>query len=557
MSKAIVPLILALSTCLVLAQDLDDRARISINRALEKSTVLIASSDRSGKGGIGSGFVASEEGLIVTNYHVISSYRQGATIAVRFKDSEFLPAEVVAEDPANDLALLRIVAPPAGIDLHPLPLGDSDAVAVGQTVLAKGNPYGLEGTLSQGIVSAVRNIPSPSGGEIRGAIQTDAAIGQGNSGGPLVNARGEVIGVISATLFDKERAAGVANINFAVPVNRAKELIASVRSGRSAQPVARRPIAPPQPVAQSPAASPSVYLGISGIDYEKGNVRGVKIVRIEPQSPAQEAGLRSDDDPLPLGSPAQGRFSSTGHIIIAVDGKPVRNLDDLEAALAGKRPGDLVALTVLCCDESIQSRVHVRLGESAALRARQPSSRDPNIVIGGSGGISSGGSASSGSIWRPGRMSSKSRGQSSSSIGVKVIGGGAPRGQGGSQTAPQPVAQPPVRVIGPRGSVYLGVEVEDYNSGAIRGVKIVSVDSDSPAAISGLRSDSDPLPRRAGADCSSTGHIIVSIDGEKVNSSDDMDRILAQKAPDQIVDFGVVSCDGKLREVIPVKLGRR
>ena len=229
-------LVFLLASGLLWGQDMGDSTRIKINESLDRSTVLISVSNSSGANGIGSGFVSTSEGWIITNHHVIADPQFiDGDILVKFKDGSVFPAQVIGDDPANDLAVLKLTRSP-NFRLAPLKLGDSNRVSVGQTVLAKGNPLGLEGTLSQGIISAIRNLKSLTGSPIEGAIQTDASIAQGNSGGPLVNALGEVIGVISAGVYNPAGGTMLNTINFAIPVNRVKDLLSQVHM-QGARPV--------------------------------------------------------------------------------------------------------------------------------------------------------------------------------------------------------------------------------------------------------------------------------------------------------------------------------
>ncbi|HEV2122911.1 MAG TPA: trypsin-like peptidase domain-containing protein [Chloroflexota bacterium] len=185
--------------------------------------IRVTGSGRSGAGGEGSGFIADEQGHVVTNYHVVRNARQ---ILVRLLDGTRLAAEVVATDPANDLAVLRADIPAEKRAVAPL--GDSDAVEPGEPAIAIGSPFGLEQSITAGIVSAVdRSYGRTSTGPIRGLIQTDAPVNPGNSGGPLFNAAGEVIGINSMGTGPVNGNVGVA---FAIPVNAAKRLLAQAGS---------------------------------------------------------------------------------------------------------------------------------------------------------------------------------------------------------------------------------------------------------------------------------------------------------------------------------------
>ncbi|MBI1748651.1 MAG: trypsin-like peptidase domain-containing protein [Acidobacteria bacterium] len=601
-------------------QDMGDSTRIKINETLDRSTVLISVSNGSGANGIGSGFVATSDGWIITNHHVIADpqFRDGE-ILVKFKDGAIALAQVIGDDPANDLAVLRLKRSSNG-KIPPLKLGDSNRISVGQTVLAKGNPLGLEGTLSQGIISAIRNLKSLTGSPIAGAIQTDASIAQGNSGGPLVNALGEVVGVISAGVFNPAGGTMMNTINFAIPVNRVKDLLSQVHmSGARPVQIARDDSGVNQPRsaqgnAQSassdsqdrggystgpsgPGSRPSgtrqrsrrsaqqssssmggpniglggstsghqqssigngwVYFGIDGEDYQGKKVSGVKVLAVEASSPAARAGLRSDETPPPDKLAKRGKYDSTGHIITAVDGEKVETVDDLTNMVAEKFPGDTAVVTTVCCDESHEEKIRVKLGWSKGY---------------GPGG---GGSSSRSGLNRDINRMGTSHTSMGMGVSVRIIGpDGQPHdptppsaapatsssgaGTGGykpSRRAAPPVtaARRPVRT----GPPYLGIEGEEFAEGRLRGVKVVGIAAASPAKISGLRTDADKPPQKISATCKSTGHIIININDEKVTSMDDMEAILARRSPGDIIDLTVVSCGGLFVETIPVRLSSK
>ncbi len=286
--------------------------------------------------GQGSGFVYDREGHIVTNYHVV----QGAErLEVTFADGTKAWAEIVGTDPGGDLAVIQVDVPAE--KLHPLPLGDSDQLQVGQIVVAIGNPFGLDQTMTWGVVSALgRSLRSlqaaGSGGyfAMGDVIQTDAAINPGNSGGPLLNLRGEVVGVNqsirSANAFGGEPTN--AGIGFAVSSNLVRQVV-------------------PVLIAEGHYDYP--YLGVSALDdlplpaIERLGLpsTGVYVVEVVPGSPAAKAGLRGaqiTDEDNPHSVPPGG------DLIIAIDDQPVRHFGDLIRYLTTKvRPGDTVVLTIV------------------------------------------------------------------------------------------------------------------------------------------------------------------------------------------------------------------
>jgi putative serine protease PepD len=245
----------------------------------------------------GSGFVYDLDGHVVTNQHVVA----GATsVEVTFADGSTYDATVVGTDPSTDLAVLKVDAPQSA--LHPLALADSDDVAVGDGVVAIGSPYGLEGTVTSGIVSALdRTIESTNGYSIPGAIQTDAAINHGNSGGPLLDMQGRVIGVNSQI---ESESGGNVGIGFAIPANTVRSVVEQLSSGQRIE---------------------HAYLGVSLQDAESG---GAQVATVTDGSPAEKAGLEAGD------------------VVTALDGETITSADDLTAAVLGKQPGDEVRVTV-------------------------------------------------------------------------------------------------------------------------------------------------------------------------------------------------------------------
>jgi S1-C subfamily serine protease len=319
------------------AQELTESRRVRIARRLAQSTVSVLCGPSTG-----SGFVVGPERWVITNHHVVEAARQG--VQVRFGSGTTLQARVIRLDPSHDLAILEILG--GAVPAPPLDLANSDDVEVGQTVLAFGSPFGLEGTLTEGIVSARRDVPDVGGGMARRLIQTDAPINPGNSGGPLVDRRGRVVGVNTAIL---SRTGGSHGIGFAVPSNYVGELLANTREQRSGRGQGQvGPQTGPQPQGNGPSRQPVAgrgFLGVRGRDFAGGGFVGVQIDQVEPGSPAQHAGLLGVRDNPPelvarLGIPW------TGHIITAVDGRPIRTGAELEQAIGAHRPGETVEVTV-------------------------------------------------------------------------------------------------------------------------------------------------------------------------------------------------------------------
>ena len=265
--------------------------------------------------GSGTGFVWDEKGYIVTNYHVVEGARQ---ITITLQDQSNWPAEVVGLAPERDLAVLKIDGKKA--KLNALPLGDSSDLRVGRKVLAIGNPFGLDATLTTGVVSALgREIISPNQRKITNVIQTDAAINPGNSGGPLLNSEGKLIGVNTMIYSPSGASAG---IGFAIPVNTVKEVVPElITHGRLVRPILGIAVAPDQWAQQI-------------------GVEGVPILRVEPNSPAAQAGFE--------GAKRNNWGQITlGDVIVAIDDYPVANDDQLLSALEHYKPGDKVKVSVV------------------------------------------------------------------------------------------------------------------------------------------------------------------------------------------------------------------
>jgi S1-C subfamily serine protease len=281
--------------------------------------------------GMGSGFIINDEGEIITNHHVISGSRN-ITVTLSDKDRKQYKAEVLGIDRRNDLALIRIHA---GRKLPFVRLGDSENLQVGQKVLAIGNPFGLEGTLTTGILSSLgRSLQNEDGSMLEGLIQTDAAINPGNSGGPMFDSRGNVIGINTAIYGSQTRSgeAGSIGIGFAMPVNRAKAILEEFRTtGKISHPVHGISQAL---FIQSDLAE-ALNLPASG---------GLLIETIDNNSPAEEAGLKGYDRVVQVG---MYRLGVGGDLITAIDGVAVDGQDALRRAVNRKRAGDKMELTIV------------------------------------------------------------------------------------------------------------------------------------------------------------------------------------------------------------------
>jgi S1-C subfamily serine protease len=274
---------------------------------------------------LGSGFVVDKAGHIVTNYHVV----QGASrVEVSFSDNEQLPARIVGRDPATDLAILQVKAHSRA--LTPLVLGDSDSVQVGDSVVAIGNPLGEDRSITSGIVSALqRRIFAPNGAPIDHVIQTDAALNHGNSGGPLLDARGEVIGV-SSQIRTSGTSDGSIGIGFAIPINTVKSVAAQL-------------------IANGSVVHPFLGIDARAITstvarlFRLPTARGLLVGTVCAATGAAKAGLRGATEQVTLGGDT---WPLGGDIVVKVDGAPVRSVDALRTAIAGKKPGDTVRLDI-------------------------------------------------------------------------------------------------------------------------------------------------------------------------------------------------------------------
>ena len=317
----------------------DERNTVEVFENVAPSVVFITSTSRQMNWfsmeatevpqGSGSGFIWDSDGAIVTNYHVIAS---GGNLSVTLSDGTSFPADVVGSEPNKDIAVLRIKAPKA--KLKAVSIGSSDQLIVGQKVLAIGNPFGLDQTLTVGIVSALgRQIRSPSQRTITDVIQTDAAINPGNSGGPLLDSQGRVIGVNTAIVSPSGAYAG---IGFAVPVNTVRSIV-------------------PQLIQHGKIIRPGLGVSIIADNVaQRLDIEGVIIGEVAEGSEAERAGLRG------IQRNSQGELE-LGDVITAIDDNDVDDFDDLGAALEKYKVGDTV--TVKYLREGQERTTKVRLQE--------------------------------------------------------------------------------------------------------------------------------------------------------------------------------------------------
>ncbi len=270
--------------------------------------------------GQGSGFIIDKEGHILTNYHVVADARQ---LQVTLRNRKQYRAQIVGTDPAHDLAVIQISAP----NLVSAVLGDSKGLQVGQKVYAIGNPFGLSGTMTRGIVSSIRSVREPNGTNIDEAIQTDAAINPGNSGGPLLNYRGDVIGINTIIASAVGQSAG---IGFAIPINTAKAVLNDlVTLGR-----VRRPSLGIRSLPIGPELAQEMGLPAN---------TGVLILQVVPGGAADRAGLKGGTERAYLGNTP---IMLGGDLIVAVDGKPVEDPQDLSDVMNNHRAGEHVQVTI-------------------------------------------------------------------------------------------------------------------------------------------------------------------------------------------------------------------
>ncbi|HEX3562405.1 MAG TPA: trypsin-like peptidase domain-containing protein [Solirubrobacterales bacterium] len=285
----------------------------------------------------GSGFLIDNDGHILTNAHVVSGAQK---VEVQLGSGGEQQAQVVGSDPSSDIALLKVDNTEGA---NPLPLGDSSKVEVGDPVVAIGNPFALDRTVTSGIVSALqRQIQAPNGFSISDVIQTDAAINPGNSGGPLIDGAGQVIGINSQI---ESQSGGNEGVGFAVPIKTAADVVSQLENGGQVH---------------------QAYLGISGGDITPEIAhalnlpvtQGVLIERVLSGGPADDAGIKGATGQATISGQT---FPVGGDIITKVDGKPITGMDDVVSAVNDHKPGDEITLTVF--SGSQQKDVTVKLGD--------------------------------------------------------------------------------------------------------------------------------------------------------------------------------------------------
>jgi S1-C subfamily serine protease len=289
----------------------------------------------------GSGILMDDQGHVLTNAHVVDN---ASSVTVKFGDGDALDAKVLGVDDSTDVAVLGVN--PDDVDAQPLPLGNSDAVKVGDPAVAIGNPYGLDRTVTSGIISALqRQINAPNGFTISDVIQTDAAINPGNSGGPLIDGSGHVIG-INSQIATGSGSSGSVGIGFAVPINTAKSVADQIINGGSVK---------------------HAYLGIEGADLTSQLAdalnlpvdQGALVQKVTPGGPADDAGLKGAGDAT-VSIDGQ-RVKAGGDVITAADGQPVTSMDDLISVVNTKQPGDTITLDVL--RDGSKQQIDVKLGD--------------------------------------------------------------------------------------------------------------------------------------------------------------------------------------------------
>jgi len=321
--------------------DPEERNNVLVYATVNKSVVNITTESEGGgffgdetSTGTGSGFVIDKQGHLLTNYHVI----QGAgAVRVTLFDGSTHPAKLVGQDASNDVAVLLIKAP--ADKLFPVTFGDSSRVLVGQKIMALGNPFGLERTLTSGIVSSLdRSLKAKNGRMIKGIIQTDAAVNPGNSGGPLLNSRGQVIGMNTAIISQVGQSAG---ISFAVPVNAITRILRPlIENGR-------------------------VIRADLGITRVYATDDGLLVMAVVDGGPAEQAGIQPaqiKEERLGLGYVRRFVDTDSADLIVGIEHRRVKTVDELLTEVEKHQPGDVIKVTVIRGGQPTD--IQIRLGQS-------------------------------------------------------------------------------------------------------------------------------------------------------------------------------------------------
>lgn len=343
-------MILTISPQLISALTLDEEGNIKIYEEMSPGVVNITTTTISydfffnpiPESGTGSGSILDKKGHILTNYHVVENARK---LEVTLFDGSKWEAKLIGADPSNDLAVIKINAPQE--KLKPIPFGDSSNLKVGQKAIAIGNPFGLERTLTVGIISSIgRTLRAVNGRLMRGIIQTDAAVNPGNSGGPLLDSNGKMIGITTAIFSPVGANIG---IGFAVPVNTAKKIVPQlINKGRVSRP----------------------WLGITGqdINVDMANLlklpsAGILVAKVEKGSPADKAGIKGGKDYVMIGNL---RVIIGGDMIVAINGKAIKNMDQVVEEIESMSIGQSIELTII--RDKKQKIVKVTLAEMPVQR---------------------------------------------------------------------------------------------------------------------------------------------------------------------------------------------
>ncbi|MEO7993037.1 MAG: trypsin-like peptidase domain-containing protein [bacterium] len=329
------------------ATDSEDRVNVSVYKTAAPAVVHIQTTSHlmtmfgeQEASGTGSGVIINKEGYILTNNHVVTGQGGRTDLSVTLHDGRELDATFQGIDPETDLAVIKLVTPPS--DLPAANLGDSDQLEEGQRAIAIGNPYGLDSSITVGVISALNRTVDAGQNRYEGMIQTDAAVNPGNSGGPLLNARGEVIG-INTVIFTQS--GGSQGLAFAIPVNFAKKVVSDlIQFGRVQRPyLGVRGLVPMRPALAR-------YLGLD-IDT------GVLIQTVIPGGPAAKAGIREGKEPVPLN---RGEYLlKGGDVILAIDGVKVATGDEVVSKIRKMEVGQTVTLTVFRDGASVDVPVHL------------------------------------------------------------------------------------------------------------------------------------------------------------------------------------------------------